>query len=57
MRLLSVFGANPDEGVNRADCHVEADPLVKNTNNVAIRAALATKLADEFAVSFEFRAR
>jgi hypothetical protein len=41
LRLLPMFGANLDEGVNRADGHVEADALVKNANDVAIRAASA----------------
>jgi len=52
-----MFGANLDEGVNRADCHVEADTLVKNANDVAIGATFAPQLADQFAVSFEFGAR
>ena len=33
--LLSVFGANLDEGMNRANCHVEPDTLVKDANDVA----------------------
>jgi len=57
LHLLPVFGANLDEGVNRADCHVEADTLVKNPNDVAIRAAFAPQLANQLTVSFEFRAR
>jgi hypothetical protein len=52
-----VFGTNFDEGVNRADGHVEADTLVKNADDVTIRATLATKLANQFAVSFEFGTR
>jgi hypothetical protein len=55
--LLSVFGANLNEGVDRADRYVEADTLVKDANDVAIGATLSTKLANQFAVSFEFRAR
>jgi len=57
LHLFSVFGPNLDEGVNRADCHVEADTLVKNANDVAIGATFAPQLADQFAVSFEFGAR
>jgi hypothetical protein len=57
LHLLSVFGADPDEGVNRADCHVEADALAKNANDVAIRSTFAPQLANQFAVNFEFGAR
>jgi len=57
LNLLSVFGANLDERVDRADCHVEADAFVKNANYVAIRAAFAPQLANQFAVSFELGAR
>jgi hypothetical protein len=57
LHLLSVFGANLDEGVNRADCYFEGYTLVKNADDVAVGAALPPKLADEFAVSFEFGAR
>jgi hypothetical protein len=57
LHLLSVFCTNLDERVNRADCHVEADALVKNANDVAIRATLAPQVANQFAVSFEFGAR
>ena len=46
LHLLSMFGANLDEGVNRADCHVEADALVKNANDVAVRATFAPQLAN-----------
>jgi hypothetical protein len=52
-----VFCANPDERVNRADGHVEADTLVKNANDVAIRAAFSPQLANQLAVSFEFGSR
>ena len=52
-----MFDANLDEGVNCADRHVKADAFVKNANDVAIRATLASQLADQFAVSFEFGAR
>jgi hypothetical protein len=51
------LAANLDEGVNRADCHVETDAFVKDANYVAICATLAPQLADQFAVSFEFGAR
>ena len=34
-----------------------ADAFVKNANDVAIRATLASQLADQFAVSFEFGTR
>jgi hypothetical protein len=57
LNLLSVLGTNLDEGVNCTDGHVEADTLVKNANDIAIRATLAPQLANEFAVSFEFGAR
>lgn len=57
LHLLPVFGANLDEGMNCADCHVKSDSVVKNTNDVALRAAFAPQLADQFAVSFEFGAR
>jgi hypothetical protein len=57
LHLLSVFGANPDEGMNCADSYVKADTFVKNADDVAIRATLASQLADQFAVSFEFGAR
>jgi hypothetical protein len=53
LHLLSVFGTNFDEGVNRADGHVEADTLVKDANDVAIRATFAPQLANQFAMSFE----
>jgi hypothetical protein len=52
-----VFGANLDEGMNCADCHVKANTFVKNANDVAICATLASQLADQFAVSFEFGTR
>ena len=52
-----MFGANLDEGVNRADCHVEADALLEDANDIAIRATFAPQLANPFAVSFEFGAR
>jgi hypothetical protein len=42
LHLLSVVGPNLDEGVNRADCHVEADAFVKDANDVAIRASSPT---------------
>src|SRR5271170_3575609 len=57
LHLLSMFCANLDEGVNCADCHLKSDALVKDANDVAIGATLATKLANQFAVSFEFGAR
>jgi hypothetical protein len=57
LHLLSVFGANLDEGMNCADSYVNADAFVKNAHDVAIRAALASQLANQFAVSFEFGAR
>jgi hypothetical protein len=43
--------------MNCANCHLKSDALVKDANDVAIGATLATKLANEFAVSFEFGAR
>jgi hypothetical protein len=52
-----VFCANLDERVDRADRHVEADTLVKDANDIAIRATFAPQLANQFAVSFEFGAR
>jgi hypothetical protein len=51
-----VFGANLNEGVDRTDRYVEADTLVKDANDVAIRATFAPQLANQFAVSFEFGA-
>lgn len=51
-----MFGAHLDERVNRADCHLEADTFVKNADDVVVGAALPPKLADEFAMSFEFGA-
>jgi hypothetical protein len=39
-----VFGANLNEGVDRADRYVEADTLVKDANDVAIGATPATML-------------
>jgi len=57
LHLLSVFGADLDEGMNCADCYVKANAFVKDANDVAIRATLAPQLADQFAVSFEFGAR
>jgi hypothetical protein len=38
--------------VDRADRYVETDTLVKDANDVAIGAALSTKLANQFAVTF-----
>jgi hypothetical protein len=35
--LLSAFGANLDEGMDRADGHLKADAFMKNANDVAIR--------------------
>jgi hypothetical protein len=57
LHLLWVFCANLDERVDRVDRHIEADTLVKDASDVAIRAAPATKVADECAMSFEFGAR
>jgi len=57
LRLLSVFGANLDEGMNCADSYLKADAFVKNAHDIAIGAALASQLTDQFAVSFEFGAR
>jgi hypothetical protein len=57
LHLLSVFCANLDEGVDRANRHVETDTLVKDANDIAIRATFAPQLANQFAVSFEFGAR
>ena len=55
--MLSVFGANLDEGMNCADRYVKAKTFVKNANDVAIRATLAPQLSDQLTMSFEFGAR
>jgi hypothetical protein len=38
--------------MNCADCHLKADALVKNANDIAIRTVFAPQLADQFAIGF-----